>query len=58
MPTYSYKCKDCSYEFDIRQKMTDEKLIECPECDKETLRKVIKPSGITLKGSGWTGKLG
>jgi len=38
--------------------MTDEKLIECPECDKETLRKVIKPSGITLKGSGWTGKLG
>ncbi|MBE2225410.1 MAG: zinc ribbon domain-containing protein, partial [Anaerolineae bacterium] len=31
MPTYIYRCIDCDNEFEIRQRMTDEPLTECPE---------------------------
>jgi len=56
MPTYSYKCKECNHEFDIQQRMSDDKLTECPECKKEELVKVITPTiggGFQLKGKGW-----
>ncbi len=58
MPTYTYKCNECEHQFEIVQKMTDDKLVECPECKEPALGKVIVASGIVLKGSGWTGKIG
>lgn len=45
MPTYSYRCKECGHEFDIRQSMKDEALTTCPECKKEELQKILTPSG-------------
>ena len=58
MPTYTYKCKDCDHQFDIRQKMSDDRLTDCPECKKETLEKIITQSNFQLKGNGWFNKGG
>jgi putative FmdB family regulatory protein len=57
MPTYNYKCKKCEHEFEIVQRITEESLKDCPKCKGE-LQKVIYPSKFTLKGSGWTGRIG
>lgn len=56
MPTYSYKCDKCDHEFDIMQRMSDDRLTKCPECNKEALQKIIKSTnGFQLKGKGWFG---
>lgn len=58
MPTYTYKCSECTHQFDIMQKMSDEKLTICPSCKKEgSLSKLITAGGgFQLKGKGWFGK--
>lgn len=54
MPTYTYRCNNCDYEFEVRQRMVDEPLTDCPECKSEnTLRKVLNSVGIVFKGSGF-----
>ena len=59
MPTYSYKCKRCEYEFDAVQKITESSLCKCPQCSKNSLKKVIKSTnGFSLKGNGWFNKGG
>lgn len=52
MPTYDYACDDCGHRFEIRQSFTDDPLTLCPECSGH-IRRVIHPSGIIFKGSGW-----
>ena len=56
MPTYSYRCKNCGAEFDQYQKFTDNPLTRCPTCRKNMLRRVLQPSAIVFKGSGWYAK--
>ena len=54
MPTYTYRCKACSHEFVELQKMSDKSLVECPECHKHTLIRLIEAgAGIVFKGSGF-----
>jgi len=53
MPIYTYRCEHCGVQFDRRQHFDDRPLIRCPECGKETLRKVYQPVGILFKGSGF-----
>ncbi|MCP4416824.1 MAG: FmdB family transcriptional regulator [Chloroflexi bacterium] len=54
MPTYTYRCNNCSHQFDIRQRMSDESLTNCLECSSEqSLRKVLNSVGIVFKGSGF-----
>jgi putative FmdB family regulatory protein len=52
MPTYEYRCKDCSHEFEIFQSFSDDALTECPQCSGP-LRKVFGNVGISFKGSGF-----
>jgi putative FmdB family regulatory protein len=52
MPLYAYKCKNCEYEFDVRQRFSDEPLTICPRCEGE-VRRVITPVGVVFKGSGF-----
>ncbi len=35
------------------QKISDEPLKDCPECEQETLRKLVSAAAFKLKGSGW-----
>lgn len=52
MPTYSYRCTECSTAFDIQQAFTDDALTECPACQGR-LRKVFSAVGVTFNGSGF-----
>lgn len=52
MPTYQYRCQDCSRDLEIFQKFTDDALTVCPECDG-SLRKVFNAVGVVFKGSGF-----
>jgi putative FmdB family regulatory protein len=35
------------------RKVSDAPLTICPECGKETLRKMVTAAGFQLKGTGW-----
>ena len=52
MPTYEYQCKTCGHHFEQFQRFSDDPLKECPKCGKE-IRRVIYPTGVIFKGSGW-----
>jgi len=52
MPTYEYRCQTCGIHFERRQRMADEPLRQCPECEGPVQR-VLHPVGIVFKGSGW-----
>ena len=53
MPIYEYKCTECSYRLEKLQKMSDDPLKECPECEKPALTKLVSASSFKLKGTGW-----
>ena len=53
MPVYTYQCENCGVRFERSQRFTDQPLVRCPECSKNTLRKVFTPVGIVFKGSGF-----
>jgi putative FmdB family regulatory protein len=40
-------------QFERHQSFTDEPLKTCPECRKKALKKVITPTKIIFKGSGF-----
>ncbi|MCK6475977.1 MAG: hypothetical protein L6Q35_04005 [Phycisphaerales bacterium] len=54
MPTYEYRCNNCSHEFEAFQSMKDRPLRACPECGKKTLERLIGTgAAIVFKGSGF-----
>jgi putative FmdB family regulatory protein len=53
MPVYTYRCESCGVQFERHQSFHDEPLKTCPECRKKSLKKVITPSRIIFKGSGF-----
>ena len=53
MPIYTYRCDSCGVQFERHQFFHDEPLKICPECRKKTLRKVITPTKVIFKGSGF-----
>ena len=54
MPTYHYRCRNCSTELEVRQSFSEDPLTDCPEgCGAGTLRKVFSGVGISFKGSGF-----
>ncbi len=53
MPIYTYRCDSCGVQFERHQFFNDAPLKICPECRKKTLRKVITPSKVIFKGSGF-----
>jgi putative FmdB family regulatory protein len=52
VPIYEYQCDTCGLRFERRQRMSDEPLKDCPECDGHVHR-VIQPVGVIFKGSGF-----
>jgi putative FmdB family regulatory protein len=53
MPVYTYRCDSCGVQFERHQSFSDVPLKTCPECRKKSLRKVITPTKIIFKGSGF-----
>ena len=48
-----YQCRDCDHRLEVLQKLSDEPLVFCPECNEASLKKLISAAGFRLKGSGW-----
>jgi putative FmdB family regulatory protein len=53
MPIYEYRCQNCQREIEVMQKMSDDALVHCDACGKDTLTKLISRSSFQLKGTGW-----
>ena len=53
MPIYEYVCKKCDHTLDALQKMSDDPLLDCPECGKPALRRLVSAPRFRLKGEGW-----
>ena len=53
MPVYTYRCDSCGVQFERHQSFQDAPLKTCPECRKKSLKKVITPTRVIFKGSGF-----
>jgi putative FmdB family regulatory protein len=53
MPIYEYACKKCGHTLDALQKMSDDQLVDCPECGEPQLKRLISAPRFRLKGQGW-----
>ena len=53
MPIYEYQCSACRHKLERIQKLSDEPLKLCPNCDKPDLVKLVSAAGFRLKGGGW-----
>ena len=52
MPLYTYRCNDNDHEFQVRQRMVDDPLTECPGCGGP-VRRIVSSVGVVFKGSGF-----
>ena len=53
MPIYEYQCQACDHGLEVLQKISDAKLVDCPECGKPALKKKVSAAAFRLKGGGW-----
>lgn len=53
MPIYEYECSSCGHSLEAIQKIADAVLENCPECKKDSLKKLQSLTSFQLKGSGW-----
>lgn len=53
MPIYGYVCRNCEHTLDALQKISDDPLVDCPECGKPQLRRQLSAPRFRLKGAGW-----
>ena len=53
MPIYGYACRNCGHTLDALQKMADDPLTDCPECEQPALKRQLSAPRFRLKGQGW-----
>ena len=53
MPIYEYACTHCEHALDALQKVADAPLVDCPECGKPALKRLLSAPSFRLKGQGW-----
>ncbi len=53
MPIYEYRCTECDHRMEKLQRMSDDPLKDCPNCNKAGLTKLVSASSFKLKGTGW-----
>jgi len=53
MPVYIYQCDHCGVRFERQQQFSEPPLVRCPECYKNSLRKIFTPVGVVYRGSGF-----
>lgn len=53
MPTYVYECRTCNQTFETEQRISEDPLRDC-ECGAQgSLRRLIQPTAVMFKGSGF-----
>jgi len=53
LPIYEYRCESCDHRMEKLQKMSEGVLVDCPECERPALKRLISASAFRLTGSGW-----
>jgi len=53
MPIYEYKCQKCGHDYEALQKISDAPLRKCPECGRQSLKRLVSAPRFRLAGSGW-----
>ncbi len=53
MPIYEYKCVNCGHQLEMLQKMSDDPVKTCPECNEDALKKMVSAAAFKLTGTGW-----
>lgn len=53
MPIYEYQCEACDHQLEKLQKISDDPLKICPECNTPELTKLVSAAAFRLKGDGW-----
>ena len=53
MPTYEYRCDSCNTNMEITHSITADAHTKCPNCDSETLKRLISSTSFRLEGSTW-----
>ena len=53
MPIYEYGCRASKAWPQLLQKMSDDPLVDCPQCGQPTLKRLISAPRFRLKGDGW-----
>ena len=56
MLTYEYECKKCGLRFEQQQSITEEPLVECPECDGQVHRLISGGIGFIVGGGKYQNK--
>jgi putative FmdB family regulatory protein len=52
VPTYDYQCRSCGTTYEVIHSMLEDGPTTCERCGGQ-LRRVLFPSGIIFKGSGF-----
>lgn len=58
MPTYPYRCTACEHRFDAFQKMSDARLVTCPQCQKDSLERLVYGGTPPIWKGGVAGEKG
>jgi putative FmdB family regulatory protein len=53
MPTYDYQCQKCGFEFERQQRITEDPIKTCPECNSRQAKRLLSAPNFILKGGGW-----
>lgn len=53
MPIYEYRCESCEHRLEKLQKMSEGDMVDCPECKRPDLKRLVSAAAFRLKGGGW-----
>jgi len=53
VPIYEYRCESCEHRLEKLQKMSEGDLVDCPECKRPALKRLVSAAAFRLKGGGW-----
>ena len=53
MPIYEYRCESCEHRLEKLQRMSEGDLVDCPECKRPALKRLVSAAAFRLKGAGW-----
>jgi len=53
MPIYEYECSSCKFYVEALQKISDQPMLKCPSCGKDSLQRLVSAPNFRLKGGGW-----
>lgn len=52
--TYEYLCTKCQHQWELEQKITEEAVKICPQCQQDSAQRLISAGlGFILTGGGW-----